>query len=77
MHCAQIISNPRSAARRALDLERARLLTQLGDFWVRRVAELAPRLRSLLGVENVWCDTRTDHSQQKFVLWAGYVLQQR
>lgn len=29
----------------------------------------------MLGVENVWCDTRTEQSSQKFVLWAGYLLE--
>ena len=35
------------------------------------------RARSLLRVENVWCDTRTEQNSQNFVLWAGYILEQR
>ena len=31
----------------------------------------------MLGVEAVWCDTRTEDSSQQFVLWAGVVLEQR
>eukprot|EP01026_Neomeris_dumetosa_P032788 TRINITY_DN2604_c1_g1_i1.p1 TRINITY_DN2604_c1_g1~~TRINITY_DN2604_c1_g1_i1.p1 ORF type:complete len:352 (-),score=49.94 TRINITY_DN2604_c1_g1_i1:168-1223(-) len=70
----------RSSTRRqiqALDLGRARLLSKLSNFWERRVQELAPQLQQLLGVDNVWCDTRTQQSQQKFVLWGGYVLEKR
>jgi len=39
--------------------------------------DLSPSLRLLLGVDNLWCDTRTEQSAQKFVLWAGHVLQNR
>eukprot|EP01024_Parvocaulis_polyphysoides_P030148 TRINITY_DN27393_c0_g1_i1.p1 TRINITY_DN27393_c0_g1~~TRINITY_DN27393_c0_g1_i1.p1 ORF type:complete len:447 (-),score=52.08 TRINITY_DN27393_c0_g1_i1:11-1288(-) len=70
----------RSSTRRqiqALDLGRARLLSKLSNFWERRVQDLAPQLQQLLGVENVWCDTRTQLSQQKFVLWGGYVLEKK
>eukprot|EP00891_Asterochloris_glomerata_P005651 jgi/Astpho2/5651/gw1.00079.112.1_t len=59
----------------SLDLAKARLLTRLCLFWVRRVKELTPALAQLLGVENVWCDTRTESSSQQFVLWAGFVLE--
>ena len=34
-------------------------------------------LQQLLGVEAVWCDTRTEDSSQQFVLWTGAVLDQR
>eukprot|EP01025_Chloroclados_australasicus_P055430 TRINITY_DN670_c0_g1_i1.p1 TRINITY_DN670_c0_g1~~TRINITY_DN670_c0_g1_i1.p1 ORF type:complete len:580 (-),score=66.70 TRINITY_DN670_c0_g1_i1:565-2304(-) len=61
----------------ALDLARARLLSKLSTFWEMRVQDLAPQLQQLLGVENVWCDTRNQFSQQKFVLWGGYVLEKR
>lgn len=61
----------------ALDLPRARALAQASMFWLRRVRELAPVVRSLLRVENVWCDTRTEQNAQNFVLWAGYLLEQR
>ena len=30
-----------------------------------------------VGMENVWCDTRTEDSSQRFVLWAGAVLELR
>ena len=39
--------------------------------------ELSPILKELLGVDNLWCDTRTEAAAQKFVLWAGYVLEAR
>jgi hypothetical protein len=70
----------RASLRRALarlDLPRARALAQASMFWLRRVRELAPVVRSLLRVENVWCDTRTEQNAQNFVLWAGYLLEQR
>lgn len=46
-------------------------------FWLKRVRDLSPVLRDLLGVQNVWCDTRTEQNSQNFVLWAGYILEQR
>ena len=39
--------------------------------------DLSPSLKQLLGVDNLWCDTRTEQSAQKFVLWAGHVLEHR
>ena len=39
--------------------------------------DLSAAVRDLLGVEKVWCDTRTERSNQKFVLWAGRVLSHR
>eukprot|EP00775_Hariotina_reticulata_P002792 gene2792-3085_t len=64
-------------ALRAMDLERARVLTKVTMFWLKRVRDLSPVLRELLGVQNVWCDTRTEQNSQNFVLWAGYILEQR
>lgn len=64
-------------ALRMLDLERARVLTKVTMFWLTRVRDLTPVLKELLGVDNVWCDTRTEQNSQNFVLWAGYVLEQR
>lgn len=61
----------------ALDLDRARVLTRVTMFWLRRVRDLSPALTALLGVQNVWCDTRTEQNSQNFVIWAGYVLEQR
>ncbi|KAK9817188.1 hypothetical protein WJX72_010816 [[Myrmecia] bisecta] len=61
----------------SLDLERARILTRLSLFWVRRVRDLTPPLKELLGVDHVWCDSRTEQSSQKFVLWAGSILEHR
>ncbi|KAK9846014.1 hypothetical protein WJX81_008468 [Elliptochloris bilobata] len=77
--CLHIVADRASiqAAVAGLDLERARLLTRLSLFWVRRVRELAPALETLLGVQHVWCDTRSEESSQRFVLWAGYVLESR
>lgn len=34
-------------------------------------------LQQLLGVEAVWCDTRSEDSSQQFVLWVGAVLDYR
>lgn len=39
--------------------------------------ELSPALKALLGVDALWCDTRSEAASQKFVLWAGAVLEQR
>lgn len=50
---------------------------QVTMFWLKRVRDLSPVLRDLLGVENVWCDSRTEQNSQNFVLWAGYILEQR
>ncbi|BDA42157.1 hypothetical protein COCOBI_03-0420 [Coccomyxa sp. Obi] len=61
----------------SLDLHRARLLTRLSLFWVHRVRQLSPPLQALLGSENVWCDSRTEEGSQKFVLWAGCILERR
>eukprot|EP00887_Chlorella_sp_A99_P008131 scaffold12.g8131.t1 len=60
-----------------LDLGRARLLARLTQFWARRSRGLTTALRELLGMENVWCDTRTEDASQRFVLWAGAVLEMR
>ncbi|WIA32850.1 hypothetical protein OEZ86_006027 [Tetradesmus obliquus] len=64
-------------ALKTMDLERARVLTKVTMFWLKRVRDLSPVLRELLGVQNVWCDTRTEQNSQNFVLWAGYILEQR
>ena len=39
--------------------------------------DLSPPLAELLGCENVWCDSRTEESSQRFVLWAGGILERR
>ena len=39
--------------------------------------DLSPPLADLLGCDNVWCDSRTEESSQKFVLWAGCILERR
>ena len=39
--------------------------------------ELSPALSHLLGVEDVFCDSRSQEAAQQFVLWAGRVLQSR
>lgn len=39
--------------------------------------QLSPPLKSLLGCDNVWCDSRTEEGSQKFVLWAGCILERR
>lgn len=60
-----------------LDLSRARLLAKLGSFWLQRSRDLSSVLQQLLGVQAVWCDTRSEDSSQQFVLWAGAVLEER
>lgn len=59
----------------SLDLARARLLTRADNFWRKRVRSLTPAVRELLGVDHVHCDYKTDN--QKFVLWAGHLLEHR
>ncbi|KAK9858382.1 hypothetical protein WJX84_005474 [Apatococcus fuscideae] len=61
----------------ALDLSRARILRSLATFWGFRVQELSPALSQLLGVEDVFCDSRSQEAAQQFVMWAGQVLQHR
>lgn len=60
-----------------LDLHRARLLTQVSGFWLRRQADLAVCLKQALRVDNVWSDSKMADGAQKFVLWAGAVLSER
>lgn len=52
-------------------------LLQVSFLWLRRVRELTPAITQMLGVRSVWCDTKTEQNSQKFVLWAGYLLEQR
>jgi hypothetical protein len=77
--CLHVIADRHSLrdAVQALDLERARVLTRVTMFWLKRVRDLTPALTTLLGVQNVWCDTRTEQNSQNFVIWAGYILEQR
>lgn len=60
-----------------LDLHRARLLTRLSGFWLRRQVDLAVCLKLTLRVDNVWSDSKMADGAQKFVLWAGAVLGER
>lgn len=60
-----------------IDLERARALTRVTFFWLKRVRELTPVIQELLGVRSVWCDTKTEQNSQKFVIWAGYLLERK
>ncbi len=53
-----------AAAVAALEVERALLLTRLSSFWAKRSRDLAAALGAVLGVRNVWCDTRTQDSAQ-------------
>lgn len=62
---------------KTLDLSRAKMLTKVTLFWLRRVRELTPIMAELLGVRSVWCDTKTEQNSQKFVVWAGYILERR
>uniref|UniRef100_A0A7S3QVQ9 DUF4460 domain-containing protein n=1 Tax=Dunaliella tertiolecta TaxID=3047 RepID=A0A7S3QVQ9_DUNTE len=61
----------------SLDLERARMLTKVSLYWLKRVRDLTPAVTQLLGVRHVWCDTKSEQNSQKFVLWAGYLLEKR
>jgi len=61
----------------SLDLSRAQLLARVSTFWAVRSRVLANALCSLLSVENVWFDTKSDAAEQRFVLWAGSVFERR
>lgn len=50
---------------------------QVSFFWLKRVRDLTPAVTQLLGVRSVWCDTKTEHNSQKFVIWAGYLLEKK
>lgn len=75
----QVVADPLhiEAALKSLDLERAGLLARVSAFWVRRSRDLSVALKDELHVENVWCDTRSDDAAQRFVLWAGSLLERR
>lgn len=61
----------------ALDLDRARLLTSVDDFWQKRSRMLTQALKELLRVENIWLDSRGQSTTEKFVLWAGAILEHK
>ena len=61
----------------SLDLQQAKLLSDVTSFWLQRSRALMPVLQRVVRVKEVWADTRTEWSAQKAVLWAGYFLQQR
>ena len=50
---------------------------QVAQFWLKRVRDLTPAVTRLLGVRHVWCDTKSELNSQKFVLWAGHLLERR
>jgi hypothetical protein len=56
---------------------RPRFLAQVSFFWLKRVRDLTPAVTQLLGVRSVWCDTKTEQNSQKFVIWAGFLLEKR
>lgn len=60
-----------------LDLSRAQLLAKVTSYWARRSRDLAGALKTLVGVENVWFDTRTEGAAQRFVLWVGTLMERR
>lgn len=74
-----IVADPEQlpSALQGLPLDQGRVLAQVNSYWAQRSRDLAGVLQSLLGVENVWYDTRIDHAAQKFTLWAGTVLDMR
>ncbi|GMH38401.1 hypothetical protein BSKO_06285 [Bryopsis sp. KO-2023] len=60
-----------------VEVDRARLLSRLSTYWIRRARALSQSIEDLLRVEDVLCDTSASENAQKFVLWAGYILDQR
>lgn len=66
-----------------LDYYRARTLSQVSYYWVRRMRQLSEPLADLLRVRSVWCEQSMsgavdlNEGNQKFVVWAGYVLEKR
>lgn len=60
-----------------MDLHRARVLTEVRKYWMKRVKELTPSLTEVLGVDSVWCDSVSELGSQNFVLWAGLLLEER
>lgn len=60
-----------------VDIDWARLLTRLSAFWVKRGREMASSLKEALRVEDVLCDTTIADNAQKFVLWAGCLMEHR
>lgn len=58
----------------SLNVQHARVLAGVNNFWGRRQRDLTPQLCDVLAVQNVWCDNRSSESQEAFVLWAGRVL---
>jgi hypothetical protein len=50
---------------------------QVSFFWLKRVRDLTPAVTQLLGVRSVWCDTKSEQNSQKFVIWAGFLLEKR
>lgn len=77
--CVHLVADRMSIKQQVMsvDLERARMLTKVTFFWLKRVRDLTPVLIDLLGVKNVWSDVKSEQSSQKFVIWAGYLLEKR
>ncbi|KAG1674586.1 hypothetical protein FOA52_001835 [Chlamydomonas sp. UWO 241] len=77
--CVHVVAQRETMAKqlRGLDLSHARTLTTVTHFWARRMREVTSPVTELLGVRSVWCDAKSESASQKFVLWAGYLLEQR
>lgn len=77
--CIHVVADQHTIQKeiKQLDLDRARTLTTAAYFWVRRSREVTPAVTELLRVRSVWCDTKDEQTAQKFVLWAGYLLEGR
>ena len=66
-----------------LDYGRARTLSKVSYYWVRRMRQLAEPIADLLRVRSVWCEQSMNgaldmnEGNQRFVLWAGNVLEKK
>lgn len=75
--CIHVMADE-SAIREALksiEVERAKLLSKVRLYWARRARDLTYSLKDLLRVEDVLCDTSVCENAQKFVLWAGCIIE--
>eukprot|EP00884_Botryococcus_braunii_P001914 jgi/Botrbrau1/11723/Bobra.0195s0050.1 len=66
--------NIQNALLQGEDLEKARVLSKASWIWTERIKQLQPRLRDLLRVPEVWCDTANAETAAEFVAWAGRIL---
>lgn len=60
---------------RYVQVDRARLLSRIKLFWIKRAHELTQALKQLLKVEDILYDMTLTENVQKYVLWAGNILE--